>query len=181
MLTTISLIILMSFLARAAGGGFPAQWLEKKLGYDGVPEMAFAVPFGLCLVSWPIWATFLIGWVWSLAWMETGHGTAYMMGRDPATAQSGRKQFLSPPVDWLCKVARQPLGGRFYCYAFMGLKGLLIGLPAAPWGLLLAVLWPVGYDAGRWLEARDFISKKIEWSELISGGCAGLVLGLALS
>lgn len=175
MLSTFALILLMAVLARASGGGIIR--LPDAMGR--LPEILFAVPFGLCLMTENVWATFLYGWVWSYWWMETGHGTAFAMGRAPEGALSGRKQFLSPPIDWLCKVTGQPLGGRFYCYTFMGLKGLLLGAPAAPYGLALAVLWPVSYDLGRWLESKK-LPGNFEWSELISGGCAGLVVSLAL-
>ena len=49
----------------------------------------------------------------------------------------------------------------------MGLKGLLIGLPLAPYGLALAVLWPASYYIGR-----------KGWNEVLSGASAGLVAGL---
>lgn len=176
MLSTVALIIVMSVLARASGGG-----IISLSGFAGrFPELLFAIPFGLCAMTPHVWALFIFGYVSSYFAIETGHGTAFAMGRAPGDALSGRKQFLSPPIDWLCARAGQPLGGRFYCYAFMGLKGLWLGLPAAPWGLSLAILWPVTYDAGRWLEEKK-LPGNLQWSEILSGAAAGLIVGIDLT
>lgn len=169
-------IILMSVLARASGGGF-----FKVEGFAGrIPEILFAIPFGLCAAqATGLWSMFFYGFLSSYFAMETGHGTAFSMGRAPEGALSGRKQFLSPPIDALCRALGAPLGGRFYCYAFMGLKGLWLGLAAFPLGLSLAILWPVTYDLGRWLEAKK-LPGNWEWGEVLSGAAAGLVVGLSL-
>lgn len=115
--------------------------------------------------------------------METGHGTAYTMGRLPATAQSGRKQTLSWVVDPLCKAVGAPLGGSFYCWLFMGLKGLLIGLPLFPLGLVLAVLWPLAYEIGWFATERSGkIRSKMgatEIGEWITGGFTGLIIAIS--
>jgi hypothetical protein len=188
------LIIIMAALARASGGGLGAHLLNKKGAVDEqgrdkggimpvnltmLPEMIFgvfmAVPAALefGLFGW------LAGAAWVYGWMETGHGTAMHMGKMPKEAQSGRKQTLSVIIDPLCKAAGSPLGGVFYCWAFMGLKGALIGLTAPFWGFLLAVLWPVSYFVGNylWFDEKTGYGRG-EIAEFLSGGFAGLVLFL---
>ena len=170
------MILLMAVLARMAGGG---KIIPMPKVCDRLPEFLFACSFGAtayCGIQCLVLAAAALAW--SYCWMETGHGTAFHMGRRPDIAQSGRKQFLSLPIDALCKALKKPLGGRFYCWAFMGLKGLLIGLPAAPFGLLLAFLWPMGYEVGRRLQ--DTGKTGSQWCEYLSGGAAGLVVSLAI-
>lgn len=159
----------MAILARASGGGIVK--LPSMLGW--LPEATFGLSFGFAVFLYHGTLLGLLAGAWSYIWMQTGHGTAFSMGERPQDAQSGRKQFLSPVVDWVCAKLRQPLGGAFYCWLFMGLKGLLIGLPVAPAGLLLGILWPLAY----------FIGRKVKISalcELLSGACAGLVIWLHL-
>lgn len=103
---------------------------------------------------------------------QSGLATAYHMGRNPKAAQGKRKQTLSYVVDPICKALGWTLGERPYCYLFMGIKGLLIGLAVAPWGLLMAILWPLAYDIGR--------IRNNETAEYLSGACMGAVLWLAL-
>jgi hypothetical protein len=168
MLAAITLIAIMATLARLAGGGLFADRIHKRL-----PEILFALPFGYVLVMHTgnmYWG--LAAWIWSYLWMETGHGTAFHMGYKPEVART-RKQALSRIIDPICAYLGYPLGGKLYCWLFMGLKGALIGLPAAPAGLLLGLLWPFGYWLGRLLGNRH---GAIEW---ISGGFAGLVIYLS--
>lgn len=179
-MTTAFIAFLMAVLARASGGGLFATSLPDKLGF--LPELAFGAVFGLVFhmehggLLLPLLAA-----VWSFLWMETGHGTAFHMGRRPSEALSGRKQTLSVVIDPLCRAVGAPLGGKFYGWAFMGLKGALIGLPVAPAGLLLAVLWPLAYFVGMyllWEPEED--NGRGDVAELLSGAFAGLILGLAL-
>lgn len=181
MFEIILLVPLMAVLARAAGGGLFATRLPSFL-----PEVLFGLFFGVVFHMLHGGGTlaFLVAAAWSYGWMETGHGTAYTMGRQPATAQSGRKQTLSRVIDPLCAAVGAPLGGRFYCWAFMGLKGALIGLPVAPAGLLLAFLWPAAYEAG-WALTERFPALRArfaatELGEWLTGASAGLILALAL-
>lgn len=127
---------------------------------------------------------------WAYAWMETGHGTAYTMARVPEIANTidpktgkPRKQTLSWVVDPLCKAIGAPLGGVFYSWVFMGLKGLLIGLPLFPLGLALAILWPLAYEIGwqateRSAKIRDKMAPT-EIGEYVTGAFTGLIIGLS--
>jgi hypothetical protein len=188
----IAVVLLMAALARMAGGGLGAHILNKKGAVDSLgrdkggalpynltflPEVAFGAVFGVMFDfkhSFHGWEHFyaIAAAGWSYYWLEAGHGIAMHMGRRPRLAQGKRKQRLSFIIDPLCRAIGAPLGGLVYCWAFMGLKGLLIGLPAAPFGLLLAFLWPAAYHVERHY-IRDF-----KWSEYLSGGSAGLVIAI---
>lgn len=158
-------VISMSILARMAGGGI---WPNRP---SGLAELLFATPIGIAYGGASVMGGLAIAWTY--LFMQTGHGTAFAMGRHPEYAQNGRKQFLSRFIDPICMAIRKPLGGMFYCWAFMGLKGLLIGIPVAPYGLFLAVLWPLGYELGYRIENTS------KYGELISGAFAGLIVGLS--
>lgn len=164
----IILIPLISFLSRLAGGGFFAPKLKEKLNFDGAPEIAFGFALNLPWLLSGHWLVYILASLWSYAWMETGHGTVMTMGKDPSAAQSGRKVFLSRVVDPICAKFGFKLGGWQYCWMLFGLKGFLIGLPLAPWGLMLAVLWPLSY----FIANRVF--SKNEIAEYLTGAFAGL-------
>lgn len=155
----------MSFVARMHGSAWcniPAFMVA----------FLFTIPVGL--LAYPNYIVVLMIWIWSSAWFQTGHGTALAMGRQPSVAQSGRKQFLSPVIDRLCELFNQPLGGKFYCWMFMGLKGFLIMPP-------LALLWPIAYEFG-W-QYNERVNNKIDptaMGELISGAFAGIVVFLLI-
>lgn len=166
--------VYMSAMAHICGGGI----LTVPPALKKLPKLLFGVMFGVA--SYHLHGELWLACAAAIAasfWMNTGHGTAYEMGFDPAIAQSGRQEFLSPIVDPITKAAGRPLGGVFYCWLFMGLKGLLMGITVAPFGLLLAVLWPLGYRLGEWT-----LKMGLTWDfeEIISGAFAGLVIGMAL-
>jgi hypothetical protein len=181
-----AIVAVMAALGRAAGGGLGAKYLDKEGVKDGkmpfsmtwLPEALICIALGAAVgveaadqfnhALWGLLSMPAAGWVY--AWVQTGHGTAYHMGRTPASAQGERKQTLSIVVDPVCKWLGWTLGERPYCYLFMGLKGLLIGLPLFPLGLIMAVLWPVAYDLGR--------IKNNETAEWLSCGLLGLVLAI---
>lgn len=173
-MTVLGCMIYMSVMARICGGGI----VQVPPALKKVPKYLFGLGFGLASyhLHGHIWLAALAT-IFSGLWMDTGHGTAYEMGYNPAVAQSGRKEFLSAIIDHVTKAAGKPLGGLFYCVAFMCLKGLLIGLPAQPFGLWIAIMWPWGYMLGE-LKWRD--GAKWDWQEIISGIYAGLVVGLIL-
>lgn len=204
-LTIFCIILGMGVLARMAGGGIGARHLDKvKLTW--LPELLFAAPFGYCAYltaldmipnsAGAFWVG-IMGAAWSYLWMQTGHGTAFHMGRRPHIAQGARKQTLSAIVDPICegfykriyykkmtwtndgkwitlrwKGMGWKLGEWQYCWLFMGLKGVLIGLPAFPFGLILGVLWPAAYAYGH--------QKRIGTDEFLTGVYAGLVVVLVL-
>lgn len=159
----------MAFLARCSGKDLPS-WAKR------IPEAIFAIPFGyaLCL-STGIWYLGILGWLWTYFAMELGHGNAYHMGK-LETQFPDRHQTL----DYLVRPITNRLGflprSESYCWVFMGIKGLLIGLPAAPAGILLAFFWPFAYWIAFWLLKRD--SAPAEW---ISGAFAGILVAWSLS
>lgn len=170
-LLTIFLTTLMSVLSRLAGGGLFAPKLPAWL-----PEILFGAAIGFAAgLLWDNGWAALLSWAWAYIWMQTGHGTVLQWGSRPEEAQGERKQFLTAPVHWIAKHLNLEIGGRAYCWLFMGLKGLLIGLPLFPFGLPLAILWPLSYEIGARIPKSDGLK------EYLSGGAAGLLLGVALA
>lgn len=170
----IGCMVFMAVVARLCGGGI----VNLPAGVDKIPKIVFGAAFGLASYHMHgCWWLAVLATISSAFWMNTGHGTAYEMGYDPAIAQSGRKEFLSPLIDPITKAVRQPMGVLFYCVAFMGLKGSLIGLSVQPFGLILGFLWPLAYWFGKKMKQEGYIW---DWQELISGWYAGLIVGLIL-
>jgi len=174
-------IFVMACLARMSGGWNPFK-IPDKLSF--IPEALFGLCIGLAV--WYnygpsfIWLGFL-SFVWSYAWMETGHGTALTMGMDPSIAKSGRTQTLSPVVDWICNKIGAKLGGFVYSWIFFAVKGFLIGVPLFPYGILLGLFWPMGYTLGAIVQ--HILPEKYRYvggsvKELASGACAGYCIYL---
>lgn len=195
-------IILLSFpfIFRAAGGGYYAKAYTGPLKRVSFILVSLATSVALMyLEPLPAFSNGLYGlnldpiWLVTLDYLEytavflgtyfaleAGHGTAFKMGKDPATAQSGRKQDLSFFIDPICKLIRAPLGGLVYCWLFMGLKGLLIGLSLFPAGLSLAILWPGGYQIGSLAIGTKIKPVGTELAEHLTGFAFGLILVLHL-
>jgi hypothetical protein len=163
------LIPLLSFLARAAGGGWPMNKLPSWAGRFPEIIIALIVAYMAAGVSW--WILPVLVWVYFA--FETGHGNAYHMGFHKDDFP-GRWQTL----DYIVRPVAEKLGfenrSAGYCWLFMGLKGLLIGLPLAPYGLALAVLWPLSYYLS-FRFTRDSVV-----AEYLSGACLGLILWLGM-
>lgn len=161
------IILAMAILARLSGMNLP-RFVPAFL-----PEFLFGACFGATIfVTSGNWWLATIAGIWSYAWMETGHGTVLQWGDKPWEA-IGRKQFLTPVVDYLAKVFRFQKGSKDYCIMFMGIKGLLIGLPVAPIGLTLMVFWPLAYDIGHRFKSHAM-------KEFMSGAFAGWVVTVYL-
>jgi hypothetical protein len=157
----IIIIAVMSFLTRACG----AAW-------NRIPqlEIAFAAPFGyVAYLSSGSPLVGLLGWIISYAGFQLGHGNFYQMrGVDitndkPEHIESlARKIYpniYTPAYSWIC----------------MGFKGLIIGLAAFPFGLLLGLLWPAAYFLGWKLQKNDSAT-----AEFLAGAFAGLILWVSL-
>lgn len=163
----ISLIIpYMAIASRMSGGGLGASKVWSRL-----PELLLSLPLGYCAyATTDKWYLGVIGFIVSFFAMELGHGTAYKM--------TGYDDFGKGRMQTLDKVL-QPfyvnLGGNLksplYSWLFMGIKGLLIGLAAFPFGLLLAILWPLSYWLGQVVE---------ELNEPVAGYLSGMFAGLLI-
>ena len=84
----------------------------------------------------------------SLAWMQTGHATAYRMGGDPGLVQGGRREPLDAIAIPVSHFFGWTIGEWQYCWFFMALKGLLICLPLGCFAPAGAILWPTAYWIG---------------------------------
>lgn len=155
-------IPVMAFLARLSGGGSFASKIPS-----WIPEAVFAGLIGLAAaICWGWWFAFTA--IWSYFWMQAGHGTVYNMkgwaSRDPNRIQTIEK-IIRPLFLKLGGDIRTPL----YSWLCMGFKGLMIGLPLFPFGLLLAVLWPASYAV-----------KDTVWGEWLSGAATGVCMCLTI-
>jgi hypothetical protein len=163
-------------MARASGGGLFAPWLKNKLGSFGgrLPEIMFSMPFGYCLyMSSGLWHVGVLGAIFSFLAMETGHGTVYGMN-GYHSSQEGRIQTIEKIIRPIYLKFGGDIYSPLYSWICMGFKGLLIGLAAFPFGLLLAILWPFSYWVGK-------VEGNTEISEWVSGMMAGLVIYLTLT
>ncbi len=169
-LLSLALIAWCSVFARMAGGGV---WVNRPAN---VAEACMTSAIGLAVyLHYDLrWADGL-AWAWSYLWFQTGHAVAFHMNNGVEhDAANGRKAFLSPVIDQLCRVLRQPLGGNFYCWSFMLLKGALIHAP-------LGYLCPAGafmFAASYWLGHR--VIKRPEVAEYLSGAFSGLLIAMSL-
>lgn len=165
---------ILAFLSRAAGGGVPAPWLEKKLHWDGLPECLFGLV--LAYLHWQVtgsWIFSLAVWGWCYGWMETGHFLSW-----GERIPEPRRERLSPIADFICdklKIQKTLDDGfsptRRYCQVFMGVKGFVIGLPFG--GIPLAILWPLSYEAARGVKIDGL-------NEMLCGASAGIAAWLFL-
>lgn len=172
-LSYLLLIPFMSFVARVAGGGYFASKIWSRL-----PEVVFASVFGIAAgVNTGNALLGMLAFIVTYFAFEMGHGTFYTMrGYHDHNSETGK-----PRIQTLEKVVRpvyQALGGDIYhplySWVCMGFKGLLVGIAALPFGIFLAILFPLSY----WVGHRVF--KKPEIAEYLSGACAGLIIALSL-
>jgi len=153
--------------------------LSRLCGWGGVPKALGGFPeilWGLAIAGAVGYQTesavlFLLAWLWSWLWMEAGHGNAYHDGAE----KDGFPDRFQAPIDYVvrpvCKLLKWEVRGTAYCRLFMATKGLMIGLPLYPFGLALAVAWPLAYAISFRVLKRG--SMPAEW---ISGAAAGLVI-----
>lgn len=158
----MGLTLIMAFLVRACG----ASWKFKGAEY------LFALPFGCAAyISTGSALIGFVGYALSYFGMQTGHGRFYAM--KGANLADSNPEFIERYIaSW---AYRGDITKPAYSWFCMGIKGLIIGLAAFPFGLALAVLWPLSYWASIKLENDTAMA---EW---LSGGFAGIVLTLALS
>lgn len=157
----MGLTLIMAFLARACG----ASWKPKGAEY------VFALPFGIgAYLSSGSVLIALAGYALSYLGMQTGHGRFYAM--KGANIADPNPEFIERAFGWLYRGDIAKPAYSWYC---MAIKGLIIGAAAFPFGLALAVLWPLSY----------YISFKLEndshAAEWLTGGFAGIAITLALS
>lgn len=169
----ILLMALMAWAHRLHGGGWPSSW--SRAVSTGIYALVFALAN---YYIYDLWQLALLSALVSGWGLSKGHGNVYEMEGVNVT---------NDEPEWL-----ERYGGRWawrklerwtgkdiytpeYSWFIMGLKGLIIGLPVAPVGVALALLWPAGYWFG--FVYRDKDDGTVEWA---SGAGAGLVVFLAV-
>lgn len=157
-------LVAMAFVTRGIGKGV----LPSPYG-----ETLFAVPFGVVYgVVMGDWYA-LFGPV-STTGIQLGHSNIYHMGTEEF-------DFPYQPdlIDRIIKPVTDLLGfaprSTPYCWFGMAVKGLVIGIAAAPVGLLIVPLWPICY----WLSF-VVLKKHSVFAEWASGPVCGCVLILSL-
>lgn len=163
-LASLALVVFMAFCGHWHGNGTSITRL--------ISTIAFAAVFGYVAYTISPWLTPL--GLLSMYGLMTGHGRFFAM--DGAN-------LADPAPEWIEKYIALPLFNLFkwnverpiYSWFCMGVKGLMIGLAAAPFGLALAALWPLAY----------YISFKF-WNdsapaEWMTGACAGVVVALVIN
>lgn len=184
----------MSALARMAGGGLGAKYLNKKGEIDEatgedkggimpfnlsmIPEILFGFGIALAIVGKSWWLIPLT--LWGYGWIETGHGQAFHMGFIP-NQNPTRRHRLTPIVEWVSDKLKQPHYGTFYCWFFLGLKGFLIGLPLFPFAPVFAFFWPAAYALGMTARTDIWAEKKYTGTvvgEYVTGALTGLFCAL---
>lgn len=166
---TFLLIPFMSFLARGAG----ADWFKLKTLFGVI----FGAVFGLTAYHvYGHWVAGLVGFLISWRGFEFGHGTFYAMkGYSDDKNNPSRIQTLEKLIRPIYTRLGGDIYSPLYSWVCMSVKGLLIGLAAGWYGVLLAIIWPFAYWVGHRVE------KQPEVAEWISGMFAGLIIVLALA
>lgn len=186
---SLLLIVYMGFFGRMSGADgtiFSKKFKVWKweIGFGFVPEMLFALPFGVLTalmyakmmsVDPSAWVG-LFGWVWAWVFMETGHGVVLQWGDNPAAAQGTRTHKLQLIVNPLAERFGFTLGDRNYCRLFMAIKGFMIALPSGA-GVPMLVLWPLGYEIGCRLRNRVSFDPHA-LAEIIS--CSGAAVAILI-
>ncbi|MDP7142702.1 MAG: hypothetical protein QGH69_05250 [Alphaproteobacteria bacterium] len=165
----LAIILYMGIMSGYAGGSLPHADKLDKLHLTWLPELLFALPFGL--VWWPVlsmldlqmhinitrgddllmsgivslvYVIISVIVAWSYIWMQTGHANALPWGKGGHDPE--RTNTLSPIIKWLSDRLRVEYYSTNYARLFMAVKGCLIGLPVG--GLTLLIGWPLGYEIG---------------------------------
>lgn len=179
---TLLVLAYQGLMSRLAGNGFGQKW-----GVSWLPELLFALPFGLAaayatsLVTnfWVAAFVLFVGWACSFIFMQSG--TWMFLQWTEHEPNSTRKSTLKPLVDWIAARFGYKLGDEGYSWIAAGVKGFLIGLPVG--GIPLAILWPFGYEIGSHAKGRveQFGIDPHAVSEVAAGVGAGLSIVLFLA
>lgn len=184
LLASLFIVALMALLSRLSGNGF-----GKQIGAPWIPEALFSIPFGLAHAyawhafgapAWVLLPAFVGATVISYAGMQsaTWYFLRWRSHDNPNMTRSGTLKGL---IDWLAGKFGYELGDEGYAWIAAGVKGFIIGLPVG--GLPLAILWPLGYEAGSHLEK---LSERLGIDdhapkEALAGAGAGISILLFLS
>lgn len=170
----IALASIMAVAARMHGAAKRDEVTGALTGWPMAGRIISTAIFGLAFayasfMTFGIWWLALIEGLVSVAAFSTGHGRVYAM--TGANLNDPNPEMLEKLFGWLY---RGDISKPLYSWYIMGLKGLFIGLAAAPFGIFLAVLWPLAYWASFYFK-ND--SAPAEWA---SGLFAGMVIVASL-
>lgn len=162
-------VIYMAVMSRLSGNGFGQKW-----GVSWLPEVLFALPFGIFLAyATDVWWLVFTAIISYLA-MQSATWTFLKWGSHEPNTE--RKSTLKPVVDFIAKRFGYKLGDEGYSWISASVKGFLIGLPVG--GLPLMILWPLGYEIGS--HAKGRVEKYGIDPHAVSEVCAGIGAGVAI-
>ena len=161
---------LLAFLGRVAG----ASWGPRQVGEVSTSLAVTFVGWLLWHESWDTWfqysqvvVPFALA-VLTYAGIQSGHGNVYHMGTESEKENSPRG--LDRNFGWVAKRLGLTPRSPKYCWLLMGIKGLWIGLPVFPYGLINAFFWPLSY----WVSFKFWATSL--YAEWISHGLLAVIL-----
>lgn len=192
------LVIYMAFMASMSGGSFPGANRLDKYRLTWLPELLFAIPFGVCASLFytdivTVLVALILGTSWSYLFMQAGHGVVLPWGDEAKPGNRARSQTLdkiTDPLAKLFKIKKWKEDGYSrtveYCRLFMAVKGFLIAVPTGPGAFVLAVLWPLSYEIGHRLKKFPLVigGKTVDphmFTELLSGVGAAIAIIMVLN
>lgn len=167
-------VFLMAVAGRAHGSASKDEITGEDTGWPTWDRLAavilFAVAFGYANYATyhSVWLSLAAATLTVFAF-NTGHGRFFgMQGANPTDPDA---EFIEKAFGWLYPGNIHKPAYSWFC---MGIKGLGVGLAAAPVGLLLIILWPFSY----WFSWKFFDGTEV--AEWVRGLFSGLVIVGAL-
>lgn len=164
-------VVLMCAAGRAHGAATADETTGESTGWPKWGRAGASVLFTLSFAGanyllFHLWWLALIGGAVTWLSLNTGHGRFFAMQG---------ANLNDPEPEWIEKyIASWAYKGDItkpaYSWFCMGVKGLGVGLAAAPIGILLAVLWPLSYHLS-WK-----IANGTELAEWLRGLFSGLIV-----
>lgn len=139
-------IFIMAVAGRAHGSATKDEVTGVPTGWPSWDKTAAMIVFGVAF-AWANYSLFDLWWLALLSGaasvlaLNTGHGRFFAMDGANLNDPNPEKIEKYLVLWWYPGDITKPL----YSWVCMGIKGLLVGLAAFPYGLSLAVLWPLSY------------------------------------
>ena len=135
----------MAVAGRAHGSASKDEFTGAPTGWPTWDKLAAVVFFGVSFgtANYAIFGTWwlaLLGAALTMTSLSTGHGRFYAM--NGASKDDDKLEKIERLFGWMYWGDVYKPGYSWFC---LGVKGLGVGLAAAPFGLALAVLWPFSY------------------------------------
>lgn len=139
-------VVLMSIAGRAHGAATHDEVTGEPTGWPSWGKLASSIAFSLSFatvnyLTFHLWWLALIGAALTWVMFNTGHGRFFAM--QGANLNDPNPEWIEKNIaSWAYKGSITKPAYSWFC---MGVKGLGVGLAAAPLGILLAFFWPLSY------------------------------------